>query len=99
MDAEDSMDATTLRQRVVELVGQATGDEVPVDQLVGGGSLIAMGVDSLGLLRLVDAVEAEFGVELDFDGPGRRMDTLDDLVAAITSARDEPTSTPAVTTG
>ncbi|MDG4772592.1 acyl carrier protein [Solwaraspora sp. WMMD792] len=93
------MDTTTLRQRVMELVDEATGGTVPVNQLTGGGSLIALGVDSLGLLRLVDAVEAEFGVEVEFDGPGQRMDTLDDLVAAIVDARDEAEPDRATTPG
>lgn len=96
---EDSVDTTTLRQRVMELVDEATGGTVPVDQLTDGGSLIALGVDSLGLLRLVDAVEAEFGVEVEFDGPGQRMDTLDDLVAAIVDARDEAEPDRATTPG
>lgn len=93
------MDATTLRQRVMELVSEATGATVPVDQLTNGGSLIAAGVDSLGLLRLVDAIEAEFGVEVEFDGPGQRMDTLDDLVTAIVGARDEAESDRVATAG
>lgn len=81
------MDETKLRQRVAELVDEATGGDVPAEQALGGGSLVAMGVDSLGLLRLVDAIESEFGVEVEFDAPGRQIDTVDSLVLAVTDAR------------
>jgi acyl carrier protein len=81
------MDETKLRQRVAELVDEATGGDVPVGQVLSGGSLVAMGVDSLGLLRLVDAIESEFGVEVEFDAPGRQIDTVDSLVLAVSHAR------------
>ncbi|MFV2020625.1 acyl carrier protein [Micromonospora sp. LOL_023] len=85
------MDEAKLRQRVAELVSAATGGDVPVGQVLGGGSLVAMGVDSLGLLRLVDAIESELGVEVEFDAPGRKLDTVDNLVLAVGDAqRAEP---------
>ncbi|MDG4764527.1 acyl carrier protein [Solwaraspora sp. WMMD406] len=92
------MDDEKLRQRVAELVSAATGGDVPVDDVLGGGSLVAMGVDSLGLLRLVDSIEMEFGVEVEFGGPGRRMDTVDDLVASLADARPIPDATTASAT-
>ncbi|MEU4565180.1 acyl carrier protein [Micromonospora sp. NPDC023956] len=78
-----------LRQRVAELVSAATGGEVSVADLTAGGSMIALGLDSLGLLRLVDAIELEYGVEVDLQAPGRGLDTLDDLVALVAGARPE----------
>jgi acyl carrier protein len=81
------MGTTEPRQRIAELVSAATGGEVPVADLLAGGSLVALGVDSLGLLRLVDALELEYGVEVDLQAPGRGLDTLDDLVALVAEAR------------
>lgn len=76
-----------LRDRVAELVDRATGGGVrAADALAGEASLTALGLDSLGLLRLVDAIEAEYGVEIDASGGGRRLDTLDDLVDRIIQA-------------
>jgi len=76
-----------LRQRAAELISNATGGQVPVTDVLAGGSLVALGVDSLGLLRLVDAIELEYGIEVEFDGPGGRLDTLDDLVAVLAAGQ------------
>ncbi|MGW0435009.1 acyl carrier protein [Micromonospora sp. NPDC003197] len=88
-----------LRQRVAELISSVTGGQVPVADLLTGGSMVALGVDSLGLLRLVDAIELEYDVEVEFDGPAGRLDTLDDVVAVLAAARtpsdqDEAIETP-----
>lgn len=78
---------TELRQQVAELVGEATGGQVAVADLLAGGSLVALGLDSLGLLRLVDAIELTYGVEVDLQAPGRDLDTLDDLVTLVATAQ------------
>ncbi|MGC4807913.1 acyl carrier protein [Micromonospora sp. DT233] len=83
------MTTTALRVRVAELVSEATGGDVPAAAVLDGGSLVALGVDSLGLLRLVDALELEYDVEVDLGGPGGRLDTLDDLVATLAAARPD----------
>ncbi|QKW14166.1 MULTISPECIES: acyl carrier protein [unclassified Micromonospora] len=75
-----------LRARIAQMVSEATGGEVEPADLLAGGSMIALGVDSLGLLRLVDAIESEYGVEVELTGAGRRLDTLDDLVAMLAAA-------------
>ncbi|MFI0794842.1 acyl carrier protein [Micromonospora rubida] len=80
------MDVTELRMRVAALVSEATGGDVPAADVLGGGSLVALGVDSLGLLRLVDAIELEYGVEVELTEPGHRLDTLEDLVAVVEAA-------------
>ncbi|GIH11040.1 hypothetical protein Rhe02_91070 [Rhizocola hellebori] len=75
---------TAVRQRIAELVHQATDGRVsPADALMAGASLSALGVDSLGLLRLIDAVELEYDVEIDLAGHGPRLDTMDDLLAHL----------------
>ncbi len=76
------MTDTAVRQRVAELVHRATDGRISAaDALADGASLSALGLDSLGMLRLIDAVELEYGVEIDLAGTGPRLDTMDDLVA------------------
>ena len=81
------MEEDELRQRVAELISAATGGELTPVELLGGGSLVALGVDSLGMVRLVDAIEAEYGVEVELNAPGPRLDSVDDVVAILTRAR------------
>ena len=60
------MSTDAIRLKVAELVERCTDGAVTVaDGLAAEAPLTALGLDSLGLLRLLDAVEAEFGVELD----------------------------------
>ncbi|BCJ62211.1 acyl carrier protein [Micromonospora endophytica] len=75
------------RERIAELVAEATAGEVSAADVLAGGSLVALGVDSLGLLRLVDAIELEYGVEVELNVAGRPVDTLDDLVALLAVAQ------------
>jgi acyl carrier protein len=78
------MTETAVRQRIAELTHQATDGRVsPADALMAGASLSALGLDSLGFLRLIDAVELEYGVEIDLDSAGPRLDTVDDLIARL----------------
>ncbi len=73
-----------LRGRVATMVSSATDGEVSTDEiLAGGGSLAALGVGSLAVLRLIDAVDDELGVQLDLDAPGTHLDDFDDLVRTI----------------
>ncbi|MDI1460948.1 acyl carrier protein [Catellatospora sp. KI3] len=71
-----------LGRRLAELVHGATAGAVTADQALSGGSLRALGLDSLGALRLIDAIDLEFGVEVDLgDGPG--ADTLDAITRMV----------------
>ncbi|WP_214103976.1 acyl carrier protein [Acrocarpospora catenulata] len=55
-----------LAGRLAEMVAAATDDQIsPADVLAGEHSLAALGVTSLSLIRLVDAIEDEFGVDVD----------------------------------
>ena len=75
------MNPTATRQRLAELVRTATDGTVTVtDALAGRSSLAALGVDSLALLRLLDAIEGEYGVEIDLGREPTAMDSLDDVV-------------------
>ncbi|BFP54436.1 hypothetical protein SCMC78_42430 [Streptomyces sp. CMC78] len=80
-----------LRARVAGLVSRATDGEVAEAELLAEGvSLTALGVTSLALLRLIDAVEEEFGIFLDLDGPFRFLDDLDGLVGHLAELGAEP---------
>ena len=76
----------SLRQRLAELISTATGGMVRADDVLSGASILNLGVDSLGMLRLVDAIEQEWGAEVDFDDLGHRIQTVDDLVELVSSA-------------
>jgi acyl carrier protein len=68
------------RRRLAELVVEATDGAVDADEVaVPGVSLAELGVGSLGLLRLLDAVEVAYGFEADLGLVGR-LDTLDQLI-------------------
>jgi acyl carrier protein len=70
-----------LRTQLAELVAKATDGDVPAPvALAGEASLTALGVTSLATLRLIDAVEERYGVELD---PADRT-TLDSVGALAT---------------
>ncbi|MBG0829768.1 acyl carrier protein [Planomonospora sp. ID67723] len=77
-----------LRRRLAELVSRASDGDLGVEEIMAApGSLTALGVTSLTYLRLIDAVEEEFGVEL--DGPAV-LDTLDGLTAHIADRQAAP---------
>ncbi|MGC5011951.1 acyl carrier protein [Streptosporangium sp. DT93] len=59
--------------------GRPTAQEI----LASDGSLSALGVTSLGLLRLIDAVEEEFDVPLDLDGEAAYLDSFPLLVGHV----------------
>ncbi|MEV0198131.1 acyl carrier protein [Nonomuraea sp. NPDC050691] len=69
-----------LRERLAGLVAEATDGEVEAAEVLAGPARLAdLGVTSLGLLRLIDAVDTAFGVEVDPDA----FETLDDLVRNV----------------
>ncbi|MEV0421378.1 acyl carrier protein [Streptosporangium canum] len=59
--------------------GRLTAEEV----LASGASLSALGVTSLALLRLIDAVEDEFDVDLDLGGGASYLDSFPLLVGYV----------------
>ncbi|SCL34837.1 Phosphopantetheine attachment site [Micromonospora nigra] len=77
----------THRRHIAELVSQATEGVVGVEDALAGESLVVLGVDSLGLLRLVDAIEQTYGVEIDLYG-AVGLDTVDDIAAAVARAAE-----------
>lgn len=70
--------SSALRAQIAEMVATATDGDVPAPvALAADATLTALGVTSLATLRLVDAVEERYGVELD---PADRA-TLDSVAA------------------
>jgi acyl carrier protein len=66
------------RQRLAELVATATDGAVSAGEALSAGvPLTSLGMTSLAQMRLIDAVESEFGVEIDLAGDG--MILLDDF--------------------
>jgi acyl carrier protein len=71
---------TTVRRRLAELVSAASDDLITADEALRATvPLTALGMSSLAQMRLIDAIEAEFGVQIDLAGDG--VDLLDDLDA------------------
>ncbi len=77
-----------LRERVAELVSTASGGDLAVAEILAADcSLPALGVTSLTYIRLIDAIEDEFGVDLDLVSDPSAIDTLDGLVAYVEKNR------------
>lgn len=70
-----------LRERVATLVAQASEGALTTDEVLGADcSLPVLGLTSLGYIRLIDAIEDEFAIDIESDGD---LDTLDGLVAYL----------------
>ncbi|WP_151770726.1 acyl carrier protein [Streptomyces abyssomicinicus] len=69
-----------IRQRLAELVAESSDGDIPAERALHTGTpLSALGLTSLSRMRLIDAVESEYDVELDLDE--RNWKLLDDLSA------------------
>src|SRR6266508_2516757 len=80
----DAMTSATLRQRLADLVAAVSEGQISATEaLAEPESLTTLGLTSLGYLRLVDAVEREFAVRLDLDGPVRYLETVEGLAGHL----------------
>jgi acyl carrier protein len=71
-------------RRVAELIVAATSGAVgSADRLATDVALYDLGVDSLGWLRLIDAIEQTYDTEIDLGGIDLRIVTVDGLVEHI----------------
>lgn len=66
--------------RIAAMVREATDGTVSPDRTT---PLSELGVDSLGWLRLLDALESAFGVEIDLGPAELRAATVDQLAARV----------------
>jgi len=83
---------TTVRGRLAELVSAVSDNLITAEEaLAATGPLTALGLSSLAQMRLIDAVETEFGVRIDLAGDGGDdldvLDDLDALTALVTASR------------
>jgi acyl carrier protein len=70
---------------VIELVRASPGLS-PGLEIDPGIALYDLGVDSLGWLRLIDAIERHYGVDIDISGADLRDATVQTLVEKIRQA-------------
>ncbi|TXS50011.1 acyl carrier protein [Streptomyces sp. t39] len=79
--------ADALRVRLAALVEESTDGAVGAGEaLASRATLTELGVTSLGLLRLADALEEEFGTVLDLADPSFYREDLDGLLARVAAA-------------
>ncbi|MFE9856403.1 acyl carrier protein [Streptomyces sp. NPDC005780] len=79
--------ATGTRARLAVLIREAMDGLIGTAELLTSrATLTEVGVTSLGLLRLADALEEEFGVEVDLADPSFYRETLDTLAARVDAA-------------
>ncbi|MEU4545894.1 acyl carrier protein [Nonomuraea dietziae] len=77
-----------VRRRVAELVSRSTDGELGVEEIMAADcSLTALGVGSLAFLRLIDALEEEYDVQIDLAAPTGALDSLDEIVAHLGATR------------
>jgi MbtH protein len=76
-----------IRAWLAEALSAASDGELTAAEVLAADcSFPAMGVPSLAMVRLVDAIEAEFGVILDFSD-GEAMESLDTLTTFVAEHR------------
>lgn len=82
-------EAERIRRMLADMIAEASDGEVSAEQaLAGGHSLAALGLTSLAQIRLIDAIEDTFGVDLGTDMPSfDRFDTLASHLAGLMAAR------------
>ena len=80
-------DQRPARAWIAEAVSKASdGELTPSAVLAADCSFTALGVPSLALVRLVDAIETEFAVTIELDN-GQAMESLDSLTAFVARQR------------
>ncbi|SDG15848.1 Acyl carrier protein [Sinosporangium album] len=78
----------SLHEHVAALVAQTSdGAVTPAEAMSASVPLAALGVTSLAQMRLIDALEREFGVEVDLGGDVSYLDSVAALAAFVESRR------------
>ncbi|MEU9835852.1 phosphopantetheine-binding protein [Streptosporangium sp. NPDC048047] len=76
------------RERMAELLSWASDGKLTVEEILSAEcTLPALGVDSLTYIRLIDAIDDEYGVDVDMGGNAAHLDTVDGLVRHVAEAR------------
>lgn len=71
-----------VRLTLARLIAESTSGSIGSADALCGTSLRALGLDSLAALRLIDAIDLEFGVEVEVGGI-LGPDTLDDIARSV----------------
>lgn len=81
------MTERAIKERLAQLVAESSDGAITAERaLAGRVPLSDLGLSSLSRMRLIDAVEDEFGVEIDLDDTGWDLvDDLDLLTAHLTA--------------
>jgi len=80
-------EADDLRSRLAGMIADASDGEIAAESaLAGGHSLAALGLTSLALVRLIDAIEDAFGVELDLGADLSSFDSVDAIATQVATA-------------
>ncbi|TRV80766.1 acyl carrier protein [Streptomyces sp. 130] len=75
---------TEARARLAGLISDAMDGQLTAAEILAArGTLTELGVTSLALLRLADAVEDEHGIELDLADPAFYQESVDSLAARL----------------
>ncbi len=79
------MKRSVTRRGLADLIELASEGHIgAADALAGTAPLGALGLTSLGFIRLVDVIDIEYGVELDIFEDPSRLDTFEGLVTMLT---------------
>jgi acyl carrier protein len=79
------MNQLATKERLAQLVAESSDGAITADQALAARTPLSdLGLTSLARMRLIDAVEDEYDVEIDLDGDGWAMlDDLDALTAHL----------------
>ncbi|GAB3441127.1 acyl carrier protein [Actinophytocola sediminis] len=86
----DAVD-TTLREQVEHLVEVATGRVVTVADLrAAAGALDEAGVNSIGYINLLEALDRRYGVVVDPEEAAQHLLTVDSIVRFVREHQERP---------
>ncbi|MFJ8871549.1 hypothetical protein ACIRD6_38145 [Streptomyces sp. NPDC102473] len=78
-----------IRDGVIRLIVSSHEGDITISDIeTHGGVLEAVNYTSLSYIRLLDAIENEFGVYLDADEGAEALGTVDGIVAAVLAEMD-----------
>ncbi|TMR91445.1 acyl carrier protein [Nonomuraea basaltis] len=78
-----------LERMLADMVADVSGGEISAEEaLAGDHSLPALGLTSLAWIRLVDAIEDAFGVDVDLGGDLSAFEHVDALAAHLSGLLD-----------
>jgi acyl carrier protein len=87
-DHDDQREVVDLRERLAgALAACCDGEPTPGQILAADCSFTALGVDSLALVRFVDALEADFGVRADTGADAWFLTDLDTVARHVAERR------------